>query len=114
MNSEAIKPKVFTPNYAGQPLHNAADFGTVVPITEGNINLFDINRLEYIFETFLEDHGFDPKTDYIILAGHVILSFVLSKVITEKYSEQYDYINLLLFQSAKKEYMLRELYFRKE
>ena len=102
------KPIAFLVNMSDHGLSNILDFvEDVNPITTGNVNVFDLDRLEFDVKEALKDFNFE--IDYIALNGSIILNFIVAKVIYAN-GQMFDKeIKLLLWDAKKREYKQKEL-----
>ncbi len=101
--------KVFVVNYNDKDMKDAKQYGVLIPITEGNVNVFDIERLTLTIEEILEKYNFDGKKDYLLLCGGQPINFTLG-VLVSKYNK----VKLLLWDAKKRIYIKRTFKIRRE
>jgi hypothetical protein len=93
--------RVFCVNYiSGKDMSDAAKYGTMIPLTEGNVDVFNLDRLKWTLEDVLNKHSFDPDKDYILLSGGLPINFSIG-MICAKYKK----INLLLWDAKRRLYV---------
>lgn len=96
--------RVFVVNHIGKDMSDAMRFGTLIPITEGSINVFNTERVKYDIEETLKKHYFNFKDDYILLSGSTVLNFIIGMV-----TAQYGKINILIWDAKKQQYEAKEV-----
>lgn len=97
------KSRVFVINYIGKDMSDAKQYGTMVPITEGNVDVFNTDRLLYTMKSTMDNHAYDPKTDFILLSGGLPLNFCMGAIIAK-----YKKVNLLLWDAKNRKYVRKE------
>lgn len=68
--------KIFVCNYAGHNISAAFEHGenaTQVNITEGNVNIFDTQRITYLIQEKLKD---SCPGDFLLLSGSILLNCI--------------------------------------
>lgn len=104
------KPRVFILNHSNHNLSNAEEFGEVVLLTRGNINVFNTERLLWtIREELVLRNRFDFETDYLAIVGSNIISFLAGVVLGV-----YPQVKLLLWDAVKRQYDLKITNLRQE
>ena len=85
--------------------------GKLIPITEGNINVFNSDGLKTTINYIFHDYNFDPKKDIILIAGSSIIAAIVMKVITSKLlkADLTDDISILLYDGRTQDYHLRAI-----
>ena len=80
--------------------------GKLIPITEGQINVFNTDSLKTTINYIFDNNLFNPKKDFIMIAGNSIIAAIVLKVITSKliYLGLSDELNLLLYDSRLQDY----------
>lgn len=92
--------KVFIPNKGGHNYEPAAEFGTLVYVTEGTLNRFSTTNMYRAFIEAMEDSSPD---DYYIPTSLNVISCIGAAVFARKHGR----LNLLLYRQG--EYVAREL-----
>ena len=98
--------RIFVLNRAGHDYTPAKKFGEeIIPLTIGNINIFNIERNCFMLLEKLIINNYDPEKDYLVLSGNLILGFSLGMVMGKIYQK----IRVLVFDSSTREYNLKEI-----
>lgn len=98
--------RIFVLNRAGHDYTPAKKFGDeIIPLTIGNINIFNIERNCFMLLEKLMVNDYNPEKDYLVLSGNLILGFSLGMVVGKVYKK----IRVLVFDSASREYNLKEI-----
>lgn len=92
--------KVFVANYAGHDLSDAERFGELIYVTEGNVNVFNTDRMMFTILKCLKDNNYDPDKDYILLSGSMVINFLIGLLCTKS--------KLLIWDPKIKQYEERE------
>ena len=94
--------RIFFANYAGHDLLNLKDFeyDELINITEGSVNIFNIERLDYDISKSLLDNEFDPTTDCIICSGNVIINYRIGVILGKSSMNP----KVILYNSKRKIY----------
>ena len=95
--------RVFVLNYSGHNVTSAEDFGELIYLTEGDINIWDTDRVNYLISKRLQNYNYDPKEDFVALSGNLVLGYVLGNILG-----QYDAVNLLIWDSVRRKYFPRK------
>ena len=75
------KGRVFITNYSGHSHLNLAEFSSeILNITEGSVNIFDFERLEFDIKQFLFNNDFD-ENDFIVFSGNVVINFTVGQIL---------------------------------
>jgi len=69
--------KVFVANFAGHNISDAKRFGEIINVTEGNINVFEPDRVMYNILKVFKENKYDPEIDYIVLSGSKVINFLI-------------------------------------
>lgn len=96
--------RVFIVNYIGKDMSDAKQYGTMIPITEGNVDVFNLDRLVWTIKDALDRHEYNPDHDYILLSGGLSLNFSIGLI-----AAKYDKINLLLWDAKNRRYVKKGL-----
>lgn len=106
-------PKVFIVNQAGHDFSKAKEFGTLVPITTGNINVFRPDRDLFRIQQELLD--FDFTTDFLLLSGNVLANALAAAFLVNSCGEEIHWtLNLLIYDAKHQRYMKHSLCFDSE
>ena len=93
--------RVFCVNYInGKDMSDAKKYGTMVPLTEGNVNVFNLDRLIWTLKDVLEKYFFNPQRDYILLSGGLPINFAMGAICAK-----FGKLNLLLWDAKNKKYI---------
>ena len=94
-------------NYAGKPLLNLSELSnTIINITEGTVNIFNIERLRFDINKNLSDNNFS-EDDAIVCSGSVVVNFLTGNIISEIGIKKY---KLIIHNAVKKCYeILKEM-----
>jgi len=95
--------RVFVINYTRKDMSDAKQYGTLISITEGNVDVFNLDRLTWTLEDALDKHTFDLNRDYILLSGGLSMNFVMGSI-----CHKYKKINLLLWDAKNRIYIRKE------
>ena len=101
---EELTGRVFVINHIGKDMSDAMRFGTLVPITEGSVNVFNTERVRFDINDFLVRQDFNPSTDYILLSGSTVLNFIAG-MITAKFGR----VNILIWDAKQQQYIDKEV-----
>ena len=94
--------KVWVVNYSGHKIHKAKQYGEIVILTRGKVNVFQGDRLMYELVEQMKDI---IEEDYILISGTPILNvFVLTIALT-----LIGKVNYLLYDARDNEYYIRTL-----
>lgn len=94
--------KVWVVNSSGHNFEEAEKYGTLVPLTMGRINVFNVDRLLDEFKHKLKHFG---EEDWLLLSGNVVLNVLATMVVSHKHSR----VKLLVYDVARKTYVPREV-----
>lgn len=100
--------KIFVVNFSGHNIEKAFDYTNIDPIkaqinlTEGNVDIFDLDRLIYVIKQKVRD---SKPTDFLLLSGSVIINAIA----VCQWLEKHGLVRLLIYHMKKKKYILREL-----
>lgn len=95
-------PTVWIPNKAGHDFSLAERYGNLQSITEGNINLVQVDRLLYTIAGKLSSA---ESHDLLILSGHVVLCLLSACILLTKFG----FVNLLIFNAKTGGYTQRRI-----
>lgn len=94
--------KVYVSNYSGHDYKPATKYGQIIPLTVGNINPLQVDRLLFEILNILQDSTPD---DYLVLSGHhVIVAIAVSILIT-----LHGKVNLLIWNKNTNDYNVRTI-----
>lgn len=96
-----IIPVVFLVNDAGQDFSKLKEYGTIVPLSLGKLNILDFPGITKMFREKL-DHSI--HTDYLAVSGHAVLSSIASCIMQHRHGV----VNFLIFGSRYEDYCYRE------
>lgn len=96
--------KVWIVNSAGHNFDAAKQYGELIPLTVGRVNIFNVERLLNEFKGKLASY---EKGDWILLSGNVVLNVLAVAIVLAKHGE----VRMLLYDVIKKEYVPREIKF---
>jgi len=102
--SKIVAPRVFVLNVAGHDVSDAERFGTVVPLTEGRVNIFHVDRLVDDLRRKLEAARFDPRRDLFVISGSPVLGMALGLLLRDYAPRP---INLLIWDTKAALYIKR-------
>ena len=97
---------VFITNYVDFDLDDAWKFiekkGSIIPITKGRINIFNIDNLvRKIKEKLVEI----TEDDWVIISGNPVVSSLVCSLIIQKFGK----MNLLLWDARNRNYVPRKV-----
>jgi hypothetical protein len=95
--------RVFVINYIGKDMSDAKQYGTLIPITEGNVDVFNIDRLLFTMRDILERYSYQPEKDFILLSGGLSLNWAMGMICSK-----YEKGNLLLWDAKNRKYIRKE------
>jgi len=95
--------RVFVVNHVGKDMSDAKQYGMLIPVTEGNVDVFNLDRLLYTLKDILGTYHYNHKEDYILLSGGLPLNFVMG-AICGKFGSAW----LLLWDAKNKKYVKKE------
>jgi len=94
--------KVYVVNSSGHDLSGAEEFGELIPLTQGRINIYSTDRLLLELREKLKHY---EEGDYLLLCGYILLNLLAGGIILEKTGK----LNLLLYDFRTKKYLRREV-----
>lgn len=101
-----MKTNVFVTNYVDFDLDDAWRFaskgGSIIPITKGKINIFNVESLLRKIKTSLVQMEAD---DWVVISGNPVVSSLVCSHISQKYKK----INLLLWDARNRCYVPRKV-----
>ena len=100
-----MKTNVFVTNYVDFDLDDAwrfAENGSIIPITKGKINIFNIESLLRKIKTSLVEMTAD---DWVIISGNPVVSTLVCSHISQKFKK----MNLLLWDARNRCYVPRKV-----
>jgi len=72
-------------------------------MSEGTMNIFDVDRIEMEFKDFLEKKF--KEGDLLVLSGSVVLNAIACVLVCEKYGS----VDVLIFNQKTRKYVRRQL-----
>lgn len=99
--------KVWIVNDAGHDFSCAQKFGELIVLTEGLVNIFDVDRIQATLVQKLADF---EKDDFLLLTGSTILNVLAVGIIQHKY----DFAQVLIYNAKYRKYVPREIHTLKE
>ncbi len=101
------KKRAFIINFSDQGLGNVRNFvDEIISITQGKVNIFNVDDIQYNVKQVFADYNFNPKEDIIILNGHIHLVFIVAKVIYQNY--RFKETHFLLWDSVNRKYLRKD------
>ncbi len=103
-----IYSRIYVTNFAGHDLSDAFKFTrltkekALVNITEGNVDIFDVERLIFVIKQKLRQ---SRRGDYLLFCGSILLGAIAFSIWIEKHKE----VNLLLYNAKEKRYFLKKV-----
>lgn len=107
MESNNRLPRVYVTNSTGQDFSKASEFGDIVYLTEGKLDMFRPHTVQKDIERKLEKFEFD--LDYVLPAGNSLSSVFAFAYLAREGGEDDEPLNvkLLLFDAKKRDYICR-------
>jgi hypothetical protein len=84
------KKTIFIPNKSNHNYDASKQFGTLVSVTEGNKDLYNLNGLMREMDILYESHS----DDYILISGAPIINIIACSIFASLHGR----LNLLLFK----------------
>ena len=106
MKNQKRSAIVFLMNYSGHPIQDALRYGTIVPLTQGDQDFRNTDRVAFNVKRILAEHEFNYKTDYIALMSSPVLATVIIRILRDVPTGK---LKCLVFDNKKKVYSEREL-----
>jgi hypothetical protein len=97
-----IMKKVYITNTGGHNFSSAEDFGVLVPLTRGNINPVQTDRLIVDMLEELKDSSAD---DYLLISGHPVTVAVASSILFSLHGV----VNMLIWNKHSFSYNVRSI-----
>lgn len=94
------KQKLFFTNFKKRDLVNLESVGTIVNLTEGTLNVFDVNSIKQELELKLNEY--EPGFDFIVITGSNIITMMLGIVLNQKFGNATH--NLFLWDAVNRQY----------
>lgn len=98
-------PKVFVVNQSGHninPVTDVVPHAEVIYLSEGNVNIFNTDRVIREFSLRLIDAN---PGDYLLLSGSIAINLVAFGILLEKCGS----VNILLWQAKERRYVPRTI-----
>ncbi len=96
-------PKVYIVNQAGHDFEKAKRFGDeLVPVTQGNINVFRPDRTLYALKNALKHFGAE---DFLLLSGNTLGNVLAALAVTQEIAV----INILVYDAKNNDYLHHRL-----
>ena len=96
--------QVFIVNHINKNMKDANQYGALIPLTEGSVNVFNTERMVFELDQKLTDYKFNHEEDYILLSGSTVLNFIVGFLLSK-----YKQIKLLIWDAKNQRYVLREV-----
>jgi len=109
-NKDQIQPRVFLLNYAGHDISDAERYGEVIPLTEGKVDIFRLDRLRYQILQTLEKAKFSEDRDFIAVSGSTVLGLVIGVVLVLLRCKK---VNILIWDAKQQIYICRTITIKK-
>lgn len=97
-------PRVWVVNESGHNFEAAEEYGELVPLTQGKVNIFNTERLYAEFQEKMRN--LQPE-DWILLSGNMVLNILATMVALKRQGE----VRILIYDVINKEYVPREVKF---
>lgn len=100
--------KIYVTNFAGHKIKKAFEHTNLSPakaqinLTEGNIDIFNTDRLIFTIKEKIRDSSPD---DFLLLCGPSMISCIAFG----QWLEKHGMVHLLIYHAKKKNYILREI-----
>lgn len=91
--------KVYICNYAGYDYSSAREFGKLVPVTKGTVNIFKKDRLAYEISEALKE--FNPREDFLLFGGNIVINVIAVTLLLSKHNE----VACLVYGAKKGDYV---------
>jgi len=99
--------KVYILNKAGHDYSGAQQWGELVAVVSGNMNVFRPDRSLFTIKEKLEK--FDPEKDYLLLSGNTFGNVLSVMYIMHLLKDNIKRVNLLIYDAKNVEYLLHVL-----
>lgn len=96
--------KVWVVNTSKHDYSPASKYGSITPVFQGNIYIFDAHAVVKDALRILDEHA-GPE-DYVLLAGYTFLNIIVGHYMMERFGR----VNSLIFSQRKNEYRPVTLY----
>lgn len=104
VKDEDLPPRVFLLNFAGHDISDALRFGNIIPLTEGSVDIFHVDRLRTKLKKKLETGMYRAGVDFIAISGSPVLGLLVGIILTELPG---DLVNLLIWDAKQQLYIRR-------
>lgn len=111
MKTKKTDSTVVMINYAGHDIADAYRFGKrVYPLSDGDVNIFETDRLNYkLFKKF-DEAEFDAARDAVLISGSPVLTFIAGvRAAASAIDQGCDTLNVLIWDAKAKEYAARTI-----
>lgn len=95
--------KVYILNKAGHDYSNANQYGELIAVVSGNMNVFRPDRSLYAIKEKLEN--FDPDNDFLLLSGNTFGNALAVMFIMNHLKDKVKRVNLLVYDAKNVEYL---------
>ncbi len=89
---------VYISNYHPYDFSLAKEYGKLVPVTKGSVNIFKLEDLQKDVENAL--NKFDNKKDYLLLVGNLVVNILCVTYILSKFP----FVRCLIYGAKKHDY----------
>jgi len=88
---------VYVINFSGHNISTCKRFikkGKIIYLTEGSVNIFNIDRVLYDLKAKLENYN---DNDYLLLSGNVVLNVLVALIV----KDMVEHLNLLIWDARE-------------
>lgn len=96
------KEYVYITNLGGHNFNPAREYGDLIPLTKGNINPIQADRILVEMMDILKD---SIASDYLVLSGHPVTVAIAVSILMQLHGK----VNLLIWNKYKRRYNVREI-----
>lgn len=94
--------RVYITNFGGHNFNPAKQYGTLVPLTRGNINPVQTDRILVDMLDVLKD---STENDYLLLSGHPVTIIIATSIMFTFHEK----VKFLVWNKYNTEYVVREV-----
>lgn len=94
--------RVFITNFGGHNFNPARQYGILVPLTKGNINPVQTDRVLVDMLDVLKD---STENDYLLLSGHPVTIIIATSIMFTFHEK----VKFLVWNKYNTEYVIREI-----
>ena len=97
--------RVFISNLGAHDYTKVKKYGELVPITEGQVNIFHTDRLiANIKEKLLAENA--TREDFLLLSGNALVS----SLVLHEWLKKFGKARLLIYNAVSRDYELRDIF----